>query len=89
MTTNYDDIEDHHTAHYPWAILVFWNKGVAVSAREGHDQVEVKVPGFSVSLHEFPSINDSNCRRLLDVLEQAFRLGQEAKSKEIRKVIGL
>jgi hypothetical protein len=89
MATNYDDIENHHTVQYPWAILIFWNKGVAASAREEHDKVEVKVPGFSVSLHDFPSLKASDCRRLLDVLEQAYRLGQEAKMREVRNVLGV
>ena len=89
VAKNYDDIDDLHTVQYPWATLIFWNKGLAASAREEHDRVELRVPGFSVALHEFASIKASDCRRLLDALEQAFRLGQEAKALEIRKVLGV
>jgi hypothetical protein len=84
-----DKIEDenHHTVQLPFAILVFWNNGLAAGAGEPHTSVEVKVPGDSIPMHAFKHLRDGQCTALLYSLEKAFKLGEAARAKAISKLL--
>jgi hypothetical protein len=80
------DNNDHRVLHN-WGTTTYWKDGSACGCFDQWTDCEVQISGTLVSFWKFGRSDSFLLDRILSSLEQAFRLGQKSRSKEIMHLL--